>query len=130
MIEGQGSLFNPSYAGVSLGLLHGSQPDALVICHDATRSVIDSCPHIPVPDINTCIEWHLQSARQTNPAAICVGISVNTSGLPATERESYKHQLSNNTGLPCVDSVIDGCDLIAKQLLQHYPNTTEGAAHA
>ena len=121
VIEGQGSLFNPSFAGVSLGLLHGSQPDALVVCHDATRKVIDSCPHIPVPDIRSCIDWHIQAAKQTNPLTLCVGISVNTSGLPFAEREPYKQQLSNEVGLPCIDSVVDGCDLIAKQLLRQYP---------
>ena len=46
IIEGQGSLFNPSYAGVSLGLLHGSQPDAIVGCHDPTRDVIDTAVSI------------------------------------------------------------------------------------
>jgi len=48
IIEGQGSLFHPAYAGVTLGLLHGSQPDALVLCHDPTRKAINGFPHIPI----------------------------------------------------------------------------------
>lgn len=120
VIEGQGSLFNPSYAGVSLGLLHGSQPDAIVLCHDATRTVIDSCPHISVPSIAECIDLHLRCGKLTNPDIICVAISVNTSGLPVPEREPYLAELSKQTGLICVDSVIDGCDAIAKFLVETF----------
>ena len=56
VIEGQGSLFHPSYAGVSLGLLHGSQPDAIVLCHEANRQYIDSCRSFPIPSIKDCID--------------------------------------------------------------------------
>ena len=130
VIEGQGSLFNPSYAGVSLGLLHGSQPDALVVCHDAIRTVMDSCPHLSTPDINRCVDWHIQCAQQTNPQAVCVGVSVNTSGLPVAEREAYKQKIAVETGLPCVDSVIDGCDAIAQKILKTYPQSQGSLEHA
>jgi len=120
VIEGQGSLFNPSYAGVSLGLLHGSQPDAFVICHDATRSVIDSCPHIPLPTISECIDLHRRCGKLTNPDISCVGISVNTSGLPVDQRAAYLRELSVQTGLICVDSVIDSCDAIANYLVSEF----------
>lgn len=117
VIEGQGSLFNPSYAGVSLGLLHGSQPDAIVVCHDASRKVISSCPHITLPSIADCIELNLRCGRLTNPNITCVGISVNAAGLETNERQSYLQALAAETGLPCVDSVIDGCDAIADKIL-------------
>ena len=123
VIEGQGSLFNPSYAGVSLGLLHGSQPDAIVVCHDAIRNVIDSCPHVPVPSIQDCIDLHLRCGRLTNPGIICVGISVNTSRLPEGERSIYLHSLAEETGLSCVDSVIDGCDAIADNIQKQFQGT-------
>ena len=123
IIEGQGSLFHPAYAGVSLGLLHGSQPDAIVVCHDATRQHIDSCPNFPIPSIKDCIELNLRCAQLTNPEAICVGISINTSGLKPEERHHYLRSLEKESGLPCVDSVLDGCDLIAKHIQTHfYPN--------
>src|SRR5690606_5904221 len=49
VIEGQGSLFHPGYSGVSLGLLHGSQPDAFVLCHDATRKEVSGFEHCLLP---------------------------------------------------------------------------------
>lgn len=117
VIEGQGSLFNASYAGVSLGLLHGSQPDAIVVCHEAGKTMIDSCDDLPLPSIEACIALNLQCGRLTNPAVRCVGVSVNTSGLAAEEREPYLRKLAEETGLPCVDPVLQGCDAIARALL-------------
>lgn len=116
VIEGQGSLFNPSYAGVSLGLLHGSQPDALVICHDAMRTMIDSCPHIPVPSVQQCIDLNLRCARLTNSNVRCVGVSVNTSALTDDQRLIYLQDLSAQIGLPCIDPLITGCDILAQVL--------------
>ncbi len=121
VIEGQGSLFHPGYAGVSLGLLHGSQPDALVLCHDATRKVVSGWEHYPLPSIADAIEQHLLMGKRTNPDIQFVGISVNTSKLPAGERQAYLDQLSNQTGLPCVDCMIDGCGAIAERIQQAFP---------
>ena len=56
LIEGQGSLFHPSFAGVSLGLLHGAQADALVMCHEPTRTHMRGLPHRPLPELGACIE--------------------------------------------------------------------------
>jgi len=112
VIEGQGSLFHPGYSGVSLGLLHGSQPDAFVVCHDATRTVVSGWEHYPLPTIAECIDLHLRAGRRTNPAIRCVGISVNTSGLPRAERERWLAELSAETGLPCVDPLVEGCGAI------------------
>lgn len=120
VIEGQGSLFHPAYAGVSLGLLHGSQPDAIVVCHDATRQDISSCPHIKLPSLDECIALNLRCGSLTNPDIVCVGISVNTSDLPAEERGPYKEKLTEATGLPCVDSVLDGCGAIVKNIQSHF----------
>lgn len=123
VIEGQGSLFHPGYAGVSLGLLHGSQPDALVVCHDAARTAIDDYPDYPVPNIHTCIERHLLMARLTNPRVRCVGVSVNTSGLGVRggggggARRGWLREREAAVGLPCVDPMIDGVGPILDLLL-------------
>ena len=117
IIEGQGSLFQPAYAGVSLGLLHGAQPDALVLCHDPARAQMIGCPEHGIPDIQTCIDTHLQMARLTNPDVCCVGVSVNTSTLSSAQRAETLQQISEQTGLPCVDPIIDGVGAIIENLL-------------
>lgn len=120
IIEGQGSLFNPSYAGVSLGLLHGSQPDAIVVCHDPTRQVIDTARHLPLPSVADCIDLHLQCARLTNPNVRCVGVCVNTSGLDAETKTTYLAELSAELSLPCIDPIEDGCDAIVDQIFVEF----------
>jgi len=121
VIEGQGSLFHPGYSGVSLGLLHGSQPDAFVVCHDATRTQVSGWEHYALPTVAECIEVHRVMGRRTNPGIRCVGISVNTSGLPPSERSAYLSNLSAETGLPCVDPLIDGCGAIVDYINQQFP---------
>ena len=118
IIEGQGSLFNPAYAGVSLGLLHGAQPDAIVVCHDPSRSHINSSPDNAMPTVEACIEANLAMGRLTNPAIRCVGVSVNTSQLADTEREAYLAELSQRLGLPCVDPIVDGVQPLIDEMLK------------
>jgi uncharacterized NAD-dependent epimerase/dehydratase family protein len=120
VIEGQGSLFHPGYSGVSLGLLHGSQPDAFVVCHDATRTLVSGWEHYALPTVAECIELHQVVGRRTNPRIRCVGISVNTSGLPESERSEYLSNLSTETGLPCVDPLIEGCGAIVNYINQQF----------
>ena len=120
VIEGQGSLFHPGYSGVSLGLLHGSQPDAFVVCHDATRTVISGWEHYTLPSVQDCIDQHVLLGSRTNPDIRCVGISINTSQLPKDERMDYLVRLSDKTGLPCVDPLIDGCKAIVDYIKQQY----------
>lgn len=121
VIEGQGSLFHPGYSGVSLGLLHGSQPDAFVVCHDATRTQISGWEHYALPSIRDCIDQHVLLGSRTNPDIRCVGISINTSALPADNRLEYLEELSEQIGLPCVDPLIDGCGAIVEHIKQLYP---------
>lgn len=116
VIEGQGSLFHPAYSGVSLGLLHGSQPDAFVVCHDATRKSVSGWEHFSLPSISECIALHTQVARRTNPDVRCVGLSVNTSALPRELRASYLEELRQRHDVPAVDPLIDGCDEIVAHL--------------
>lgn len=121
VIEGQGSLFHPAYSGVSLGLLHGSQPDALVLCHDAIRRLISGWEHYDLPSIRDAIDQHLLLGRRTNPDICCVGISINTSQLPTADRSAYLVALCKKTGLPCIDPLIDGCGAIVAHIKQLYP---------
>ena len=121
VIEGQGSLFHPGYSGVSLGLLHGSQADAFVVCHDATLTNISGWEHFALPSIRDAIDQHVLLGSRTNPDIRCVGISVNTSKLAADKRMHYLAELSAETGLPCVDPIIDGCGAIVEHIKQLFP---------
>lgn len=109
IIEGQGSLVHPSYAGVSLGLLHGSQPDVLVVCHEAGRKrVIGLDTHYPLPSIEEVIEINLLHARRVNPDVRIGGISLNTSKLSEDEARRAIETESRRTGLPCADPIRGG----------------------
>lgn len=81
VVEGQSSVFHPSYSGVSLGLLHGTQPDVIVLCHEFGRDTLLGLEGYATPELKEAIELHLKLARRTNPRARCGGISLNTSRL-------------------------------------------------
>ena len=120
VIEGQGSLLNPSYSGVSLGLLHGSQPDAIVLCHDAERLEIDeSGGHLPIPELDEVIHDALQMARRLRSQCFCAGVSVNTSSMNDFDRDIYLSKLQSELGLPCVDPIATGMSPIANFLLKY-----------
>nr|WP_162858475.1 N-acetyltransferase DgcN [Sneathiella chungangensis] len=116
IIEGQGSLFHPSFAGVSLGLLHGAQADALILCHEPTRTHMRGLPHQPLPDLKTCMELNLTCAQLTNKNAEFVGVAINTSGLKEGERQEYLAKVEKELGLPTVDPFKDGTAPIVDNL--------------
>lgn len=117
LIEGQGSLFHPSYAGVSLGLLHGAQADALVLCHEPTRAHMRGLSHYPLPDLAQCIEANLVAARLTNPAVKMIGVALNTASLAQAEAVQACRDISDRLGLPCEDPVAMGVESIVDNLL-------------
>jgi uncharacterized NAD-dependent epimerase/dehydratase family protein len=116
VIEGQGSLFHPAYAGVTLGLIHGSQPDALVVCHEPVRTHLLGFDH-KVPDLRRCIDANVTAARLTNPDARAVGISVNTSRMDPASIDAVVREIESQTGLPCCDPIRHGVDRILDVLL-------------
>jgi uncharacterized NAD-dependent epimerase/dehydratase family protein len=119
VIEGQGSLFHPSFAGVTLGLLHGAQPDAFVVCHEPTRTHMRGVPH-PLPTIQAVIDATVACGRLTNPDIRCVGIAVNTQALGADDAEALLRQLSQQHGLPASDPVRFGVGPIVDLLMQTF----------
>ncbi len=116
VVEGQGSLFHASFAGVSMGLIHGSQPDALVLCHEPTRSHMRGLPDYPLPSLEACLEANLAAARLTNPAVVSVGIAVNTSRMAPGDAAAYLAETGARLGLPAVDPVRDGVAPIVDRL--------------
>lgn len=116
LIEGQGSIVNPGYAGVTVGLMHGSQPDALVLCHEATRTGIDGWDGYDLPEMPTIIDHYLSAGRLTNPAIQMTGISVNTSSLDRVKGKAYLRELEDRMRMPCVDPMVDGVGRIVDRL--------------
>ncbi|WP_419808273.1 DUF1611 domain-containing protein [Sphingomonas sp.] len=108
VIEGQGSLFHPSYAAVSLGLLHGSQPDVFVVCHDPTRIGMLGVEATALPSIAAVIAQTVALGRVTNPAIRCVGVSLNTGALDAAAASAAIAATAAETGLPVADPIRGG----------------------
>ncbi len=117
IIEGQGSLFHPSFAGVTTGLIHGAQADYLVLCHEPTRTHMRGVPHYPVPDIKACMEACLLTARLTNPDVKFAGLSINTKSLDEAEALALLAELEAEHGLPAVDPFRTGVDKLLDAIL-------------
>lgn len=117
VIEGQGSLFHPSFAGVSLGLLHGAQADVLILCHEVGRTHMRGLPHQSLPDMQKCINANLDAARLTNPDVILGGIALNSSALSEQEAEIYCQEMSQTYDVPCVDPMRQGVKSIVEFIL-------------
>ena len=108
VIEGQGSLFHPAYAAVSLGLLHGSQPDLIVVCHDPGRSHMLGYPDYLTPSIAETRELNVMLGARTNPAIRCAGVSLNTSSLTADAAAGLLDRESERLGCPVADPMRGG----------------------
>ena len=117
VIEGQGSLFHPAYAAVSLGLLHGSQPDMFIVCHEPGRTLILGYAEFGLPTIEEVISQTRALGRLTNPGIRCAGISLNTSGLDDDAAQRLLASESDRLGLPVADPVRGGPDF--ERLLDH-----------
>jgi uncharacterized NAD-dependent epimerase/dehydratase family protein len=130
VIEGQGSLFHPGYAAVSLGLLHGSQPDAIVVCHEAGRRSHAGCLDYPLPGLVECIDTHLAMGRRTNPKLRCVGVCLNTRLVPAGERQAWLEEVALRTKVTCVDPLVEGPAAIVDELLRGLPQAAADHARA
>jgi uncharacterized NAD-dependent epimerase/dehydratase family protein len=108
VIEGQGSLFHPAYAAVSLGLLHGSQPDVFVVCHEPGRQRLVGHPDFPLPSLAETIDLTQRLGRRTNSAIRCGGISLNTAALDADTARDRLAEVSTQLGLPAADPIRKG----------------------
>ena len=108
VIEGQGSILHPAYAGVSLALLHGSQPDVFVVCHDPSRKRLLGDEEFPVPSVDEIIDLTTALGRRTNPAIRCGGISLNTSALDEAAAGDLCRSESARLGLPVADPIRGG----------------------
>jgi uncharacterized NAD-dependent epimerase/dehydratase family protein len=117
-VEGQGSLFHPSYAAVTLGLLHGSQPDVLILCHDPTRTHIKSSPDFPIPDLRVAAARYIEAGQLTNPKVRLAGVSLNTSALTGAQRERVLAETAALLGVPCFDPLKSPLDDAVRSVLK------------
>ncbi|MEM7571184.1 MAG: DUF1611 domain-containing protein [Pseudomonadota bacterium] len=118
VIEGQGSLFHPAYAGVTLGLLHGAQPDVLVLCHELGRQTIEFHPDYPIPSFKEARDLYLRHARLTNPKAQIAGVCLNTSRVASSEADAACQAISQSFGVPTIDPLRHSAAPIAQRCLE------------
>jgi uncharacterized NAD-dependent epimerase/dehydratase family protein len=128
LIEGQGSLFHPSFAGVSLGLLHGAQPEALVLCHEPGRPHMRGIPGRALPPLAECLKANLEAARLTSPDVRAVGVCLNTSGLEPAVARRLCDRTADELGLPCTDPIAFGVEPILDELLCNEPSALSTTA--
>ncbi|TKI04887.1 N-acetyltransferase DgcN [Martelella alba] len=116
IVEGQGSLFHPSYAGVSTGLLHGAQPHWLVMCHEMGRTHMRHLPHQPMVGLEECVDANLRVAGVTSDKVRLAGFSINTSGHDEQHARGYLDAIAARFGVPATDPVRFGINDIARFL--------------
>ena len=116
IIEGQGSLFHPSYSGVTMALIHGGQPDALILCHEPTREHMRGLPEYSLPSLKELENMALKMAKVVNNNARVVGVSINTSSMKKDEAMEYLSKVEKEMKLPTVDPVLTGTKRLAEEL--------------
>lgn len=121
LIEGQGSLFHASYSGVTLALLHGGAPDALVLCHEPTRTHMRGLPDYDLPSLERLRTTAEDLARVVNPNAQTVGVAINTRALDEEAARALCEQTESELGLPTIDPLRNGADRIANELQKIRP---------
>ncbi len=116
LIEGQGSLFHPSYSGVTLALIHGGQPDALVLCHEPTRPHMRGLPEYALPSLEALRDLALTMARIVNPEVRVTGIAINTAAMAEAEALDHLAAVEARMGLPTVDPFRQGAGRLVDAL--------------
>ncbi len=104
LVEGQGSLIHPFYSAVTLGLLHGSKPDAMILCHVCGRETVRHCPEVAIPPLPRLIEIYQEAMGWIRPAEV-IGVSLATFRLDDTAARQALADAERETGLPAEDPV-------------------------
>ena len=116
IIEGQGSLFHASYSGVTMALIHGGQPDALILCHEPTRKHMRGLPEYSLPSLNELKDLALKVSKVVNQKVKVIGISINSSGMNKNDAIEYINKVESEMGLPTVDPILQGTKRLADEL--------------
>ena len=104
LVEGQGSVIHPGYSGVTLGLIHGSLPHAMVMCHQPSRTHVNNNPWVKLPPLSDLIELHEALVRHLRPAPV-IAVSLNTYDLSERKAKAAIKAIEKETGLPTTDPV-------------------------
>jgi D-glutamate N-acetyltransferase len=104
LVEGQGSVIHPGYSGVTLGLIHGSLPHAMVMCHQPSRTHVNNNPWVKLPPLRDLIELHEALVRHLRPAPV-IAVSLNTYDLSERKAKAAIKTIERETGLPTTDPV-------------------------
>ena len=120
-VEGQGALCHPLYSGVTLGLLHGCAPHALVLCHLAGATEIEGCPGHPIPPLAELIRLHEAISLPARKAAVRA-LALNTAWLDEAAARSAIAAAEDETGLPADDPVRFGPARLLDALLDGLPH--------
>jgi uncharacterized NAD-dependent epimerase/dehydratase family protein len=116
LIEGQGSLFHASYSGVTLALIHGGAPDALILCDEPNRAHMRGLPEYSLPSLEQVRDMSLALARVVNPNVQVAGVALNTSAMSDEEALDYCAATEKRLGLPTVDPFRHGAGRLAAAL--------------
>lgn len=111
IVEGQGSIAHPGFSGVTLSLLHGTCPDAMILVHHAGRTHHSAEPHDPIPNLEKLRDLYESAAAMLHPAKV-VGVALNTHGVDADIVQSQRREIESQLGLPVCDPIADGCDAL------------------
>ena len=121
-VEGQGALNHPGYSPVTLGLIHGSMPDAMIFCHQAGATTIEGYTYCPLPSLKRMIEFNEDTVSWVRPERPCkvAGLALVTFGLSEQEAKDAIKQAEDEAGLPATDVLRFGAgvlmDALSKQL--------------
>ena len=116
IIEGQGSLFHVSYSGVTMALIHGGQPDALILCHEPTRKHMRGLPDYKLPTLNNLSTNALSMAKVANPDCRVVAVSINTQHMNEESARNYLLDIEKKMRLPTTDPFRYGADKLVDAL--------------
>ncbi|HEU5374214.1 MAG TPA: DUF1611 domain-containing protein [Ktedonobacteraceae bacterium] len=120
-VEGQGALNHPGYSPVTLGLIHGSMPEAMIFCHHAGATAIDGLPHAVFPSLKRLIHLNEETVNilpQQRPSKV-VGIALVTSGLNDQQAQEAIARIEDETGLPATDVWRFGVGKLMDALHEH-----------
>jgi len=117
VIEGQGSLAHPLYSGVTLGMLHGFAPQALILCHQVGRTIMRGTADTPMPSLKTMIDLYERISAPVFPARV-VGVALNLMTLTDEKqaRDEVK-RVEDQLQLPATDVIRFGADKLTDAAL-------------